>query len=292
MDFPVVAAHQSIVATRIGVIAVYCLTLYEWLEGLSKEIELIHPSRWNSIKMAYFLCRYYALLSWPIVLFAYVGNHTAQTCSKLMYPVNVLLFPMQFFAQGVMLMRAYAFTERHPAVLLVLCVCFGGLFGIDVWFFCINIPSLPAVTYEILGETGCFPNYAIATGNARVVIAMSSSVAMDLLSLCIIVVYCVRKRTMLGSLGRTFLGQGFFAFAVVLIVHTFSMGMYYNPHAGFHNGIGLPCNLVISNIMACRLILDLRRKTLPTETELLRQHSLLIDDALANYDLWAIEQGS
>jgi hypothetical protein len=39
-------------------------------------------------------------------------------------------------------------------------------------------------------------------------------------------------------------------------------------------------------------ILDLRRKALPTETELLRQHSVLIEDAFANNDLWAIEDGS
>jgi len=291
MDFPLVAALQTIEVTRHGVIAVYCLTIYEWLEGLPREIELIYPSRWSSIKLAYFLCRYYALLSWPIILFAYVANHTAQTCTTLMYPANIVLLPMQLFAQGVMAMRAYAFTGRNKATLGILSVCFGALFAVEVWFFCVDVPPIPTATYEILGATGCFPNYPNATGKARLAIAMSASIFMDLVSLCVIFVYCARKGTIRGSLGRTFLSQGLFAFAVVLIVHSISMGMYYDPHS-FHNGVGLPCILVVSNIMACRVILDLRRKALPTETELLRQHSVLIEDAFANNDLWAIEDGS
>ncbi|KAJ6561110.1 hypothetical protein DFH09DRAFT_503168 [Mycena vulgaris] len=233
MDFPLVAAWNSIESTRSGVIAVYCLTIYEWLEGLPREIELIHSSKWNSIKLSYLICRYYALFAWPLVLFAYVGNHTPQTCAKWMYPVNIVLLPMQFFARGVMLMRAYAFTGRNK----------------------------------------------------------SASVFMDFVSLSVIVIDCVQRRSMRGSLGRTFLGQGLFAFAVVFIVHFLSLGTYYNPHA-FHNGVGLPYILIISNIMACRLILDLRRKAVPTETELLRQHSLLIENALANNDLWVIEDGN
>jgi len=288
MDFSLAAAWKSIDATRRGVVAVYCLTIYEWLDGLPRELELIYPSRWNSIKVAYFLCRYYALIAWPIVTYAYIGNHSDETCARVMYPVNIILLPMQFFAQGVMLMRAYAFTGRSKIALCILCPCFAGLVAIDIWFFCIAVPTLPPAIYDILGYTGCFPDYAIANGNMRLVIAMSAPVFMDLVSLSVIVVHCLYKRTTQGSLGRTFIGQGLSAFALVLIVHSLSLGTYYDPH-GFHNGVGLPYILIVSNIMACRLILDLRRKALPTETELLRQHSLLVENALANNDLWAIE---
>jgi hypothetical protein len=67
-------------------------------------------------------------------------------------------------------MRAYAFTGRNKATLGILCVCFGALFAVEVWFFCVDVPPIPTATYEILGETGCFPNYPNTTGNARLAV--------------------------------------------------------------------------------------------------------------------------
>ncbi|KAJ6605826.1 hypothetical protein B0H10DRAFT_2076003 [Mycena sp. CBHHK59/15] len=291
MDFPlsyVVPALESIRSTRGGLIAVYCVSVYEWLETFTTEIKLIHTSRWNSIKVAYLLCRYYALFSWPFVLYAYVGNHTAQTCAELTRPVNYVLLPMQLFAQGVMLMRAYAFAGRDIRALVVLCVCYVALAATDVWLFCIEVAQVPDEAYDLLGGTGCFPDYAAGRGGVRLVIAMSASVVMDLVSLSVIVFYCLRKRSMRGSLGRTFIRQGLLAFGIVLVVHSVSMGVYFDPRS-FHNGVGFPYILIISNVMACRVILDLRRKAAPTESEILRQHSLLVENAFANDDLWAID---
>lgn len=71
---------------------------------------------------------------------------------------------------GVMLMRAYAFTGRSKIALCILCPCFAGLVAIDIWFFCIAVPTLPPAVYDILGYTGCFPDYAIANGNMRLVV--------------------------------------------------------------------------------------------------------------------------
>ncbi|KAJ6485735.1 hypothetical protein C8R45DRAFT_280762 [Mycena sanguinolenta] len=289
MDFPIGPSLNTIQIIRNGVYSVYCLALYEWLEMLPTEIELIYPSRWNSIKVAYLLCRYYHLLLWPLVLYAYGGNHTAQTCSKLTRIVTSLLLPMQLFAPAVMLMRAHAFAGRNIRVLVLLLVFYAALTGIDVWFFCFNVDVLADFVFELLDGTGCFPDYAANNGGEHLLIAMGASLIMDLVSLSIIVIYCLRARSTRGSLGRLFISQGLSSFAVVLVVHSIALSLYFSPQ-GYYNGIGLPYILVISNLMACRIILDLRRKALPTETEILRQHSFLVDQALESNDLWVIEE--
>ncbi|KAJ7132284.1 hypothetical protein C8R44DRAFT_871260 [Mycena epipterygia] len=290
MAFPlasIVPDLNAIQITRSGIINVYCLSIYEWLDTYSTEVELIYPSRWNSIKIAYFLCRYYQLFLWPLVIFSYVGSHTAATCSTLTPLVSILLLPMQLFAPAVMLMRAYAFTGRNARILILLLAFYTGLVAISIWFFCINVVSLPDIAYEALGGTGCFPDYTANNGDTHLLIAMGTSLMMDFVSLTIIAIYCVRQHSTRGSLGRIFIRQGLGAFAVVLLVHGFALGTYFTPQSN-HNGIGLPYILVISNLMACRLILGLRRRALPTQTEILRRHSLLVDEAFANTDLWVI----
>ncbi|KAJ6581042.1 hypothetical protein B0H19DRAFT_491582 [Mycena capillaripes] len=282
-------ARNSIQIVRNGVFAVYCLSIYEWFDTLPTELELIYPSRWNSVKVAYLLCRYYQLFVWPLVIFAYGPNHTAQTCAKLTQIVTAFLLPMQLFAPGVMLMRAYAFAGRSIRVLVLLLGCYATLVGIDIWFFCFNVVPMSDIAFEFLGGTGCFPDYTAAHGGTHLVIAMSASLVMDLVSLSIIATHCLRTHSTGGSLGRIFISQGLGAFGVVLIVHGIALGTYFSPQS-FHNGIGLPYILIISNLMACRLILDLRRKAQPTETEILRQHSLLVDKAFENTDLWVIEE--
>ncbi|KAF8129669.1 hypothetical protein K438DRAFT_749386 [Mycena galopus ATCC 62051] len=291
MDFPLSPIQNTIQIIRHGVFSVYCLALYEWMETLPTEIELIHPSRWNSIKVAYLLCRYYPLLIWPLVIYAYDGNHTAQTCSKLTRIVTSLLLPMQLFAPGVMLMRAHAFAGRNIRILAFLLVFYAALVGIDIWFFCFNVVVLPDIIYEVLGGTGCYPDYAADKGGEHLVIAMSASLVMDMVSLSVIIIYCLRKRSTRGSLGRLFISQGLSSFTVVLLVHGIALGLYFSPQ-GYYNGFGLPYILVISNLMACRLIVDLRRKALPTETEIWRQNSFIVDQAFEGNDLWLIDEDS
>ena len=46
------------------------------------------------MKFAYLFCRYYYLIYWPLMLWAFVGNHDYSLCLGLTRPVNALLMPM------------------------------------------------------------------------------------------------------------------------------------------------------------------------------------------------------
>ncbi|KAJ7173682.1 hypothetical protein C8R46DRAFT_1215605 [Mycena filopes] len=279
-----VYAVDSIQAVRSGVLAVYWVALYEWVAALPGEVELIYPSRWNSIKVAYLLCRYYPLLVWPLVIFGYAADHSAHTCAKWTHIISSVLLPMQIFGPGVMLMRAYAFTGASIRVLVLLLTFYATLVGVSIWFFCFDVRPLGDFAYEILDGTGCFPDYSAPHAAMRLVLTMCASIGMDLISLAVIAIYCIRTRSTRGSFGRTFINQGFGAFLAVSTTHGSALGAYFSPQY-FHNGVGLPYMLVIPNIIACRLILELRRKALPTETEIWRQNSIIVERAFEDPEL-------
>ncbi|KAJ7282106.1 hypothetical protein C8J57DRAFT_90460 [Mycena rebaudengoi] len=274
-------ALTSIQTIKFGVVSAYCLAVYEWLDTLSTEIELIHASRWNSIKVAYFLCRYYLLFLWPFVLYSYVGTHTAETCAKITLPSSVVLLPMQVFGQGVFVFRSYVFTGRKFPIFCILCICYAFFIGIHVWFFCIQVRPIQAGAFDSLGKIGCFPDYTAAIG-PKLAIALTSALVMDSVSLSVIVIYCLRHRNAWGPLSRTFVTQGFFALLVMIAVQIGALCAYFFTAATRQNGFGLPFILVVSNCMACRVILGLRRHALPTDTEIVRRNSLLINNAVAS----------
>lgn len=289
------SAMQIITEARYAIVAVYCLQLYEWIATGKKEVDLVHHSRWTSVKVAYLLCRYYTLLIWPLVMFAYVGNHTWDLCRYLTAPVHALLAPCQLFPQAVMLMRAYAFCGRDKRVLALLLTCYGGLVVVDIWSFCTHITILPEFVFTILGGTGCYPLYGKGYMGFRIGYSMLAATLMDMVSLTSVLVHCARSRSRQISLARYFIKQGLASFGLVVTVNVATAGVFFDQN-GPHNGLGLPFILVVSNLIACRIILDLRRKVRPTDSEIAMQHSRIVHEGLRTrsydetQDEWLMEE--
>ncbi|KAJ2913343.1 hypothetical protein MD484_g7069, partial [Candolleomyces efflorescens] len=196
----------------------------------------------------------------------------------------MLLAPYQFFSQAVMMMRAWAFTGRDWRTLIILGLCYSTLLGIDIWAFCIHIYMPPRVFYDILGPNGCFPNYGTGLMANRIGISMLAATLMDSVSLAIVIIYCKKESSFHGgSLADYFVKQGLGAFIAVTIVNVAAAIAFFKPPA-YHTGIGLPLSLVLPNLVACRVILQLRRRVTLTSTELSRINSLLVRSALSRMD--------
>ncbi|TFK17054.1 hypothetical protein FA15DRAFT_676335 [Coprinopsis marcescibilis] len=295
-DIPWVAG--AIVEARYAIAAVYALQIYEWFAGIEKEARLIYSSRWTSVKVAYLLCRYYQLLTWPLIMWAYNANHTRETCSRIGVAVHILLAPCQFFPQAVMVMRAYAFTGRDTRVMVMLGLCYAGLVGVDIWAFCAHIKMPNYLFYLALKPfTGCFPNYGSGVMGIRIGLSMLAAILMDLVSLVTVIIWCKKESDIRGglSLARYFISQGLGAFVIVTVLNVAAAIAFFKPPS-YHTGIGLPLILVIPNLVACRVILQLRRKVNPTDTEIWQQHSALINRILAPApslnDVWTMDNDS
>lgn len=289
----VLRAARSISDARYALAAMYALQLQELILSLGKEIRLIHRARWTSVKLAYLLCRYYMLLLWPVILWSYLPAHSFELCTRSGKPVNMLFTPCQVFPQAVMAMRAYAFSGRDKRALVVLGLAFAGFLSIEIWAWCSRIDMLPWIFYHFLrntGLTGCFANWGGPIMGVRIGISMLGAMLMDLISLVVVLIICKKKSDTQGSsLGRYFVNQGLWAFVGVTMINAVAAIIFFRPPA-FSSGVGLPLALVVPNIVACRVILQLRRRVVPTDTEIQRLHSHLVNRAFSSeaQDLWTM----
>ncbi|KAJ8691778.1 hypothetical protein PTI98_011314 [Pleurotus ostreatus] len=287
----VATAAFAVTIGQYSTVAVYTLQVYEWLFNLAEEVELIHQASWSSMKIAYMICRYLPLLTCPIYLWAWLGKHPPELCAKLVHPLYGCLTLFQLSAQAVMLIRTYAFTGRKLRVLIMLTACYLAVVASELWLFSTRF-VFPQEIHVALGYTGCFGNDAGAQSGSlfdtkRRVALQSGCVLLgifllDAIMTATIIFHCIRIRSTQGALGKAFIAQGLVAFLAMSSVNL-PGAIIYLWGARLYNGIGLPY-LFMSDIMACRLILLLRRKATPTEAELLDQHSRIVREALATSD--------
>ncbi|TFK75041.1 hypothetical protein BDN72DRAFT_605854 [Pluteus cervinus] len=251
---------------RSSLVASFSLLVFEWLATLPSEIELIHsvPSRWSSIRIAFVLCRYYPLLAYSVILWAYTGDFSGQQCSHITRPVYALYAPSHFLGPAVMVLRAYAFAGRKFKILVLLSCCYALFFGIGVWVYWAGVGILPTEWFEHFGKTGCYPSSGDGIMGFRVGFAIGSSTLMDLVSLSV-VLHCRKEGMDRWSLGKYFVAQGLGSFAIITMVNAAATIMYFQPQGSFSR-IGLSFVIIINTITACRLILQLREKAVEMES--------------------------
>jgi hypothetical protein len=121
--------------------------------------------------------------------------------------------------------------------------------------------------------------------------AMLAAVLMDLISLIVVAYYCVVNKSRDISLGRYFLRQGLLSFIFICLVNIAAAIEYFKPPR-FFGGVGIPVAFMVSNILACRIILQLRAKVNPTSTQLDQLNSLMIDNVLSDKkeDSWLMDE--
>ncbi|TFK66849.1 hypothetical protein BDN72DRAFT_843712 [Pluteus cervinus] len=247
----------QIANTRYALLGSFVLLVCEWLANLEDEWRLIHTaqSRWSLLWIAYLLCRYYPIVAYPVILWAYLGNFPAKFCVPIAHPVFALFGPLNVLGPGVMLLRAYAFTGRSQPVLLLFLTCYTTLIAVAVWAFWAQTPPLPPEWYDDIGGTGCFPDYRRGVMALRFGVIRLVSISTDLVSLLVVLLHCRRVLLSQWALGKYFVTQGLSAFALVALVNGLAVVMYFQ--AGWPwSRVGIPFIYVMSNIVACWVYLS------------------------------------
>jgi len=192
-------------------------------------------------------------------------------------------------AQGVVLLRAYAFTGRKYSILVLLSTLFVVMSVAEIWLFGTRFVMVDGL-YILLGHSGCFANdetaeigdiYLGATATPAGLVFLGSFI-MDVIMMLIVIAHTLRIQSTQGSLGKLFIAQGLGTFAFMSTLHLFSAIIYLRSDRQY-DGIGLPLTLV-SDVLACRLILALRRQVAPTTSQLSMLQSRLVREALAHLE--------
>ncbi|KAF8072072.1 hypothetical protein FPV67DRAFT_1667513 [Lyophyllum atratum] len=234
---PLEAAELAATKIQLGryvVISLYVVQLCEWVALWDDEWRLIHCTRWTSMKVVYLCCRYYPLISWIFYIWALVGDHELEICQRVLKPLYLLMIPYQLTAQAVMVTRAWAFTGRQTAVLVLLLSAYAVLLGMEIWVFGTNVEIGPSSLRDVGLNTGCVRDSSIGKPSSphRLGILFMSAFTLDFLCIVIMTVHCIRLRSLQGPLGKTFLQQGFRAFFLMSALHIAAATCalrYYQP---------------------------------------------------------------
>ncbi|KAN0135310.1 hypothetical protein V8E53_006875 [Lactarius tabidus] len=274
----------------------YVACFYDWIISLDQEIAFIHPAPWNAVKCAYLFCRYYPLAIAPFHFWGFMGDHEKRVCESYYPALYYCTIPMILSAQFILMLRTYAFSGKKKWVLAVLSITLLVLLGVTIWVMSKEL-SL-TLLFVLVDRTACFALSDQPTINSTGSILVRDPIDyhlgiisiiaafFDFLNMFIVVQRCIRERGTLGPLSQSFLKQGIVVYVIMTASNVLSIGCLYSPQL-LHDfqSIGPAFAYILPSALSCRLVLMLRRKASPTETELHFEHSHMINEALEMIDV-------
>jgi len=292
---------HTLLLARYTLIAAYVVLFYDWIISLDQEVALIFPAPWNVVKVAYLFCRYYPLAIAPFHSWGLIGDHEQHLCESYYHVLYLCPMPAILSSQFILMLRTYAFSGRKKYVLAILSIAFFGLAGVIIW---VTSKELYLSPLFILGNpSGCFAVSEPSSASELLVAAASVldgaggairispigyhvgfisilTTFFDCMNMFIVILHCVSYGA-LGPLGQSFLTQGLFVYVVMTVLNGLTIATYFDSSLVW-NGYGSTTSIayLLPSALACRLVLMLRRKASPTQTELRLEHSQMINEAL------------
>ncbi|KAH8984418.1 hypothetical protein EDB92DRAFT_1485743 [Lactarius akahatsu] len=287
---------NAVAAWRHSMIAAYVVCFYDWVISLDQEAALIYSAPWNSVKVAYLFCRYYPMAIAPFHLWGLVGNHEERVCESYYHVLYACAMPTLLSAQFILLLRTYAFSGRKTRILVALSITYLGLAGVIIWVLSKELTLAPLFNYT--ERNACFaisdePNISVLAANGlygtRVPAPIAYHMGMisvlaaffDFLNMFVVLWHWVRGRDTFGPLGKSFLKQGMLVYVVMIALNTLAICAFLSKYLVRH---GLAASslftYILPSALVIRLVLMLRQKASPTETELRLEYSHMVDNAL------------
>ncbi|KAJ3558974.1 hypothetical protein NM688_g620 [Phlebia brevispora] len=246
--------------TQIHFCAMYAVSVWDWGLCLPREWRFIWKTRWTPVKIAYLFCRYWVLAVVPYLLYCFCVDHPLDECERIFrIPVGLAIWN-QVSAEVILLIRTYAFFNRNIYVLVLLVSALAGVVAYQLYVDTSQMLLLP-----FMGSPGspgpCFP--MSKPHSADLLGFFIAPLLYDTLVTVMTVVkaFAIRRRSG-GSSSRliqTFLREGVFYYILISIANLINGIFYLQPRQAI-SAICIPLSVMLSPVLACRLILDLRER--------------------------------
>ncbi|KAG9019820.1 hypothetical protein FRB90_005968 [Tulasnella sp. 427] len=258
---PIHCLRQDQILTPLATAAhsVDAVCLWDWLVSLPREWRLIWKSQWSVIKVLYLLCRYWVLLVVPYVLWVFTQDHSLEACMKLYKSPVALAMWNQLWAEGVLLVRTFAFLGNKKVILIPLLVCLSGVVAYQLYVDNTQMTLLP-----FLDPAGgpCFPTVKYV-GSPHIMLFFVFPLLFDTLVTCLTLWRAWTLRRQSGSSGspllKTFVSEGLWYFLLISAANLCNAIFYWQPKAVM-SALLIPLSIMFPDVLACRMILGLRER--------------------------------
>ncbi|OBZ68376.1 hypothetical protein A0H81_11628 [Grifola frondosa] len=257
MDETTADALYFIFVTQVHFCAMYAVVVWDWAFGLPREWRFIWKTDWTPVKIAYLFCRYWVLAVVPYLLWSFCVNHPIETCERI-YKIPVALAMWnQVAAEGILLIRTYAFFNRNIYILALLVSALAGVVAYQLYVDTSQMLLLPFIN----SEGPCLPRSK--PHSAHLLGFFIAPLLYDTLVTIMTVGKAVFIRRRGGGqssrLIQTFLREGVFYYILISIANLVNGIFYLQPRQAI-SAICIPLSVMLSPVLACRLILDLRER--------------------------------
>ncbi|KZV83461.1 hypothetical protein EXIGLDRAFT_842940 [Exidia glandulosa HHB12029] len=269
------AAHFAQV-TRYTHVASYLVVLYDWFLCLDEETKLVFTEGVSRAKVAYAFCRYWPILTYPVILWVQGIDHDRSVCEKIFrIPMLIAIpnvsswhFPSTFrgseadvnrattkfaSAASILILRIYAFTGANRFVALFLMATFLGVIGYQAWVGAVEAVLIP------MGN-GCYP---VNGSNEKWLSGyFIAALLWDCIATLVFLVYALKMKMKwadTSKMTRIFIREGAGYFLAISIINIINGAFNLGPTV-LMSGTMVPMGMLLPNILACRLVINLRRK--------------------------------
>ncbi|KAJ3808813.1 hypothetical protein EV368DRAFT_75690 [Lentinula lateritia] len=239
------------------------VVIWDWLVSFPREWRFVWKTHWTPVKVAYLFCRYWVIAVVPYLLYAFVKDHSRETCEKIYRIPVALAMWNQVGSESVLLIRTYAFFNRNIYILWFLLAAIGGVVAYQLYVDTTQMLLLPFVKPPF--DSGpCFPmskpHSAHLLGRWFLIIA---PLLFDTVVTFMTVIKAITIRRRNGGpnsrLIQTFLREGVFYYILISIANLIN-GIFYLQPRQVISAINIPLSVMMAPVLACRLILDLRER--------------------------------
>ncbi|CCL98088.1 uncharacterized protein FIBRA_00082 [Fibroporia radiculosa] len=260
MDSVTASAEHFIFVSQIHFCAMYAVVVWDWLLALPKEWRFIWKTSWTPVKVAYLFCRYWVLAVGPVLLWAFVSNHSWQTCERIYrIPVAMAMWN-QAAAETILLIRTYAFFNRNNYILALLVSALGGVVAYQLY---VATTEMLLLSFVPLSATmgPCFPRSK--PGSADLLGFFVAPLMYDTMVTIMTIGKAIAIRRRSGGpnsrLIQTFIREGVFYYLLISVANLVN-GIFYLQPRQVMSAICIPLSVMLAPILACHLILDLRER--------------------------------
>ncbi|KAJ3763397.1 hypothetical protein EV360DRAFT_91875 [Lentinula raphanica] len=236
------------------------VVIWDWLVSLPREWRFVWKTHWTPVKIAYLFCRYWVIAVVPYLLYAFVKDHSSDTCHKIYRIPVALAMWNQVGSESVLLIRTYAFFNRNKYILWFLLAAIGGVVAYQLYVDATQMLLLPFVKPPFTNGP-CFP--MSKPHSAHLLGGFIAPLLFDTVVTFMTIIKAITIRRRNGGpnsrLIQTFLREGVFYYILISIANLIN-GIFYLQPRQVISAINIPLSVMMAPVLACRLILDLRER--------------------------------
>jgi len=187
-------------------------------------------------------------------------NHSEATCWKIFRSPTALAMWNQLWAEGILLIRTYAFLGNRMWVVIFLGTLLCGVVGYQLYVDVAQMTLLPFLDPANGGP--CFPTVKYA-GSPHIMAFFLAALIFDTIVTCMTLHRAWQLRRAGGGRGspllKTFVQEGIWYFLLISAANLANAIFYWQPN-GVMSALLIPLSVIFPDIVVCRMILSLRSR--------------------------------